>query len=108
MNDKSVQKMFFEDLVFTGLQFLGQLEATGALPCQYEHYNILSSYYFLLGLSINHKCSFMKYIYYIVRVNPSLCLSAIFRMPIYIVYTGKWFESDKMFIDIYTDNLVFF
>lgn len=34
MNDKSVQKMFFEDLVFTGLQFLGQLEATGALPCQ--------------------------------------------------------------------------
>lgn len=25
-----------------------------------------------------------------------------------IVYTGKWFESDKMFIDIYTDNLVFF
>lgn len=90
MNDKSVQKMFFEDLVFTGLQFLGQLEATGALPCQYEHYNILSSYnYFLLGLCINHKCSFMKYIYYIVRVNPSLCLSAFFRMPIYIVYTGK-------------------
>lgn len=25
-----------------------------------------------------------------------------------IVYTGKWFESDKMFIDIYTENLVFF
>lgn len=55
MNDKSVQKMFFEDLVFTGLQFLGQLEATGALPCQYEHYNILSSYYFLLGLQ---KCMY--------------------------------------------------
>lgn len=34
MNDQSVQKMFFEDLLFTGFQFLGNLERTGTLPCQ--------------------------------------------------------------------------
>lgn len=60
MNDQSIQKMFFEDLLFTGLQFLGNLERTGTLPCQYEHYNKLSSYYFLLGLYIYYKCTFYE------------------------------------------------
>lgn len=52
MNDEKVQKMFFEDLLFTGFRFLDSLERTGALPCQ----DLKTTYLYAVG-RLSNSCN---------------------------------------------------